>query len=100
MRPHLRALALRLPLPELVAEGEHALLRARTGLLDHVREVVPSVDVHHQKGERVRPERLLGEPQQHDRVLAAAEQQHRTLELGPHLEHHLDRLGLQRAQMG
>ena len=41
------------------------------------------------------PERLLGEPQQHDRVLAAGEEQHRPLALGGDLAHDVDRLGLE-----
>ena len=55
---------------------------------------------HHREGERPGTKRLLGQAQQHDRVLAAAEQQHRALELGGDLAHHLDRLGLERAQVG
>ena len=51
-------------------------------------------------GKRRRAERLLGQAQQHDRVLAAAEQQHRPLELGGDLAHDVDRLGLERVQVG
>ena len=50
-------------------------------------------------GNARRPERLLGQPQQHDRVLAAAEQQHRPLELGGDLAHHVDGLVLERVQL-
>ena len=46
------------------------------------------------------PERLLGQPQQHDRVLAAAEEQDRALELGGDLAHHVDGLGLERLELG
>ncbi len=67
--------------------------------LDHLGEVVPRVDVHQRKGERSRTKRLLREPQQDDRVLAAAEQQHRPLEFGGDLAHHVDRLGLERPQV-
>ena len=67
--------------------------------LDHLGEVVPGVDVHQRERERRRAEGLLGQAQQHDRVLAAAEQQHRSLELGRDLAHHVDRLGLQRPQV-
>ena len=67
--------------------------------LDRLGEVVPGVDVHHRERERRRAKRLLGQAQQHDRVLAAAEQQHRPLELGDDLAHHVDRLGLERAQV-
>ena len=138
--PQLRALVLRVPLAELVAEGEDALLGARLLLvapgaaeergepvlldrveqdggldpvagcrpaprargprrsppgreatiswtpssadapvaeLEHLGEVVPGVDVHDRERDPRRAERLLGEPQHHDRVLAAGEQQHR-----------------------
>ena len=67
--------------------------------LDHLGEVVAGVDVHQRERERRRAERLLGQAQQHDRVLAAAEQQHRPLEFGGDLAHHVDRLGLERAQV-
>src|SRR5271166_238206 len=43
--------------------------------LDHLGEVVPGVDVHERERERPGAEGLLGQPQQHDRVLAATEQQ-------------------------
>ena len=63
--------------------------------LDHLGEVVPGVDVHDREREPSRPEGLLGEPQQHDRVLAAGEEQHRALALGGDLAHDVDRLGLE-----
>ena len=63
-------------------------------------EVVARVDVHDRERERRRPERLLGEPQQHDRVLAAGEQQHGLLELGGDLADDVDRLGLQHLEVG
>ena len=63
--------------------------------VEHLGEVVAGVDVHDRERERRRAERLLGQPQQHDRVLAAGEQEHRTLELGRHLAHDVDGLGLQ-----
>ena len=63
--------------------------------VDDLREVVPRVDVHEREREARRAERLLGQAQQHDRVLAAAEQQHRLLELGGDLAHDVDRLGLE-----
>ena len=67
--------------------------------LDHLGEVVAGVDVHQRERERRRAERLLGEAQQHDRVLAAAEQQDGPLEFGGDLAHHVDRLGLERAEV-
>ena len=51
-------------------------------------------------GKRAGPERLLGQAQQHDRVLAAAEEQHGPLELGGDLAHDVDRLGLERLEVG
>ena len=163
-RPQLGALALGVPLAEVVAEREHALLgagallvatgaaeggveavlldrveqrgrlqpvarRPRAGLLDHppgvdrvldaghdqplaelgdqpvaeldhLGEVVPGVDVHDREREPPRAEGLLGQAQQDDRVLAAAEQQHRPLELGGHLAEDVDRLGLERLEVG
>ena len=50
-------------------------------------------------GMRAGPERLLGEAQHHDRVLAAGEQQHRALELGRDLTDDVDRLGLESVQV-
>ena len=68
--------------------------------LDDLGEVVAGVDVHEREREARRAERLLGQAQQHDRVLAAAEQQHRALELGGDLAHDVDGLGLERLQVG
>ena len=51
-------------------------------------------------GKRAGPEGLLGQAQQHDRVLAAAEQQHGALELGGDLAHDVDGLGLEGLQVG
>jgi hypothetical protein len=67
--------------------------------LQHVGEVQPGVHVHHRKGDAGRGERLAGELQHDDRVLAAGEEQHGTLELGDHLADHVDGLGLQRLQL-
>jgi hypothetical protein len=47
------------------------LCDAAVAKLDHLGEVVPGVDVHDRERELARPERPLGEPEQHDRVLAA-----------------------------
>jgi hypothetical protein len=71
----------------MIAEGQH------------LREVVPGIDVHDRKRDPGRRERLLRQPQHHDRVLAAREQQHRPLELGHHLTHHEDALRFKRIQM-
>ena len=51
-------------------------------------------------GTRGRPERLLGQVQHDDRVLAAGEQQRGPLELGRHLADDVDRLGLEGPQVG
>ena len=67
--------------------------------LDRLREVVAGVDVHDRERHRAGAERLLGQAQQDDRVLAAGEQQHRALQLGRHLAHDVDRLGLEHLQV-
>ena len=67
--------------------------------LDRLGEVVARVHVHHGEREAGGPEGLLGQAQQHDRVLAAREQQHGPLELGGHLAEQVDGLGLERAQV-
>ncbi len=63
-------------------------------------EVVAGVDVHHRERAPGRAERLHGQVQHDDRVLAAGEQQHRALELGRHLADDVDRLGLEGAEVG
>jgi hypothetical protein len=55
---------------------------------------VAGVDVHHRERDAGRPERLLGQVQHDDGVLAAREQQHRALELGGDLADDVDGLGL------
>jgi hypothetical protein len=61
--------------------------------LEHLVEVVPGVDVHHRERHAGGPERLLGQVQHDDRVLAAGEQQHGPLELGGDLADDVDGLG-------
>src|SRR5438067_1798800 len=68
---------------------------AAVAVLDRLREVVPRIDVHDRERKLARPERLLGEPQQDDRVLAAGEEQHRPLELRGDLTEDVDSLGLE-----
>jgi hypothetical protein len=80
---------------QLLPEFRHAAVAE----LDHLGEVVAGVHVHQREWEGRRAERLLGEAQQHDRVLAAAEQQHRALQFRGDLAHHVDRLALQRLQV-
>ena len=67
--------------------------------LDHLGEVVPGVDVQQREGDLARGEGLLGEADEHDRVLAAAEEQGGLLTLGGDLAHDVDGLGLERAQV-
>ena len=158
--PDLGALGARVPLAELVAEGQDALLRPRALLvaarapeggveavlldrleqhrgleavarrallpdaarvdrllhrrddqplverldqavaeLDHLGEVVAGVDVEDRERQRAGPERLLGEAQQDERVLAAGEHQHGPLELRRDLAHDVDRLRLEPLQL-
>ena len=73
---------------------------AAVAVLDHLGEVVARVDVHDREGELAGPERLLREPEQHDRVLAAGEEEHRPLELGRELAHDVDRLRLELVEVG
>ena len=67
--------------------------------LDHLVEVVAGVDVHDRERQPGRPERLGGQVQHHDRVLAAGEEQHRALELGGDLTEDVDALRLEGAQV-
>ena len=68
--------------------------------LDDLGEVVAGVDVHDRERDAGGPERLLGQVEHDDRVLAAGEEQHRPLELGRHLTDDVDRLGLERLEVG
>ena len=83
----------------LLHRGDEQLLAqlrdAAVAELEHLREVVAGVDVQQREREAPGAERLLGQPQQHDRVLAAGEQQRRPLALGGDLAHDVDRLGLE-----
>ena len=68
--------------------------------LDDLVEVLPGVDVHDRERHGSRPERL-GRQVQHDhRVLAAGEQQTRTLERGGHLAEDVDGFGFERVEVG
>ncbi len=68
--------------------------------LNRLGEVVARVHMHDRKREAPRTKRLLRQPQQNDRVLPPGEQQNRPLELGGGLAQHMNRLGLEGAQMG
>src|SRR6185312_6549708 len=57
--------------------------------------VVAGVHVHDRERELPRSERPAREMQEHDRVLAAGEQQHGLLELRRHLADDVDRLGFE-----
>ena len=85
----------------LVWTISRAPISARVAIaeLDHLAELVGGVDVQQRKRNRPRVERLLRQPQQHRRVLADRVQHHRPLELGDHLAHDVDALGLERPQM-
>src|SRR5204862_4525592 len=76
------------------------LLDTAIAELDDLGEVVARVDVHQREREARRAERLLGQAQQHDRVLAAREEQHGALELRGDLAHDVDRLGFEVAEVG
>src|SRR3954447_1017818 len=80
---------------EPLAELRHATVAE----LDHLGEVVSRVDVHDRERELRRAERLLGEPEQHDRVLAAGKEQHGPLSLGGDLAHDVNRLRLELVEM-
>jgi hypothetical protein len=67
--------------------------------LQDVGEVEAGVDVHDREGDAGGGERLARQLQHHDRVLAAGEQQHGSLELGDDLADHVDGLGLERIQL-
>ena len=67
--------------------------------LEHLVEVVPGVDVHQRERDAGGRERLLGDAQHDDGVLAAAEQQARPFELRRHLAHDVDRFSLDRTQV-
>ena len=69
-------------------------------VLDDLGEVVAGVDVHHRERQASRGERQHCEVQQHRRVLAAAEQQHRVLALGGNLADDRDRFVGQRSRCG
>ena len=75
------------------------LLHHRVAEREHLGEVVPGVDVHHRERHPGGRERLHGQVEHDDRVLAAREQQHRPLELGRHLTDDVDRLRLEGPQV-
>ena len=64
-------------------------------VVEHLGEVVPGVHVHDGERDVRGTERLLGEREHHDGVLAAGEQQRGPLELRGDLTHDVDRLGLE-----
>ena len=75
------------------------LPRVPVAELDHLAELVGRVDVQQRERNRPGVERLLRQPQQHRRVLADRIEHHRPLELGDHLAHDVDALGLERPQV-
>ena len=66
---------------------------------EHLGEVVAGVDLQHRERDLRRVERLLGQPQHDDGVLAAGEHQDRLLELGRDLAEDVDRLRLQLVEL-
>ncbi len=74
-------------------------LHELVAILDDLGEVVTGVDVHHRERQPSRRERQHGEVQQHRRVLATAEQQHRVLALGRDLADDGDGLVGQRLEV-
>jgi len=66
--------------------------------LNRLREVVARVDVHHRERNPGRPERLLGQAQHHDRILAAREQQAGPLQFGSDLADDVNALSLKPGQ--
>ncbi len=92
------------PVGDRLGVGVHDQPRADLGgvpvaELDHLAELVGRVDVQQRKRDRARVERLLREPQQHRRVLADRIEHHRPLELGDHLAHDVNALGLERPEV-
>ena len=82
--------------------GDQALAELADAALDvlhDLREVVAGVHVEDREREPAGAERLLGEPQQDDRVLAAAEHQDGALELRRDLAEDVHGFGLERAQV-
>ena len=67
--------------------------------LNEFGELVPGLNVQEWHRDVRRAERLFGEAQEADGVLAAGEQQRRALELARDLTHDVDGLGLQILQM-
>ena len=66
---------------------------------EHLGEVVAGVDMQQRKRKRARTERLFGEPQQHQRVLAAGEQQRRIRALPGDFAQDVDRFRLEPLEM-
>jgi hypothetical protein len=73
------------------------LAQASIAKLDHLWKVVTGVDMHDQKRQRQRGKCLLSDPQERDRVLVAAEQEHRSPQLRDHLADQKHRFGLEHA---
>ena len=67
--------------------------------LQHLGEVQAGVDLQHGEGDLRRVEGLLGQSEHHDGVLAAAEHQHRLLELRRDLAEDVDRLRLKLVEL-
>jgi hypothetical protein len=66
---------------------------------DDLIEVVPGVHMQQWNRQRCREERPARQVQHHDRIFAAGEEQHGTLELGDRLPDDVHRLGFQRVEV-
>ena len=80
-------------------EAQPEPLDRRVAVGEHLGEVVAGVDVQHRERDRGRPERLRRDVQHDDGVLAAAEEQHRPLELGGDLADDEHRLALEHVEL-
>jgi hypothetical protein len=67
--------------------------------LNDLREVVPGVDMHDRERQGTGPKSLLRQTQQHDRVLARREQQHRPFQFGDHFADDVHGLGLEQSKL-
>ena len=67
--------------------------------LDHLPELPGGVHVQEREWEPSREERLAGQVQEDRRILAYGVHHHRSFELGDHLAHDVDGLGLQLAEV-
>ena len=94
------AAQLHAPGADRIAHASHdealaELGRPRVAKRDHLGEIVLGVDVQQRERKAIGPERLLGDAQHHDGILAAREEQRRIRGLAHHLAHDVDRFALE-----